>query len=308
MLIKDKKVFLRVVVIGYIILSAPPVFYTGSKVVKKIQGSVMERNTISKNVNDDFYMENERSGGGVANKNALLIAHAGGALFGADGEMITYTNSLEALEQNYQRGHRVFEIDFSLTKDGKLAAVHDWNHGKAITQAEWADVPTLDEWKTAKIHGKYTPLDINDIVDIMQKYKYICIVTDTKETREDLVLKQFTEIYKAAERVDIEIMDRFIPQIYYPQMLKTIYEVYPFASVIYTLYQSGQSDAEVLEFVNNHDSIYAVTMWSYKATEFFVNELIKLNKRIYVHTINAFEEAYQIMQSGVSGLYTDYLY
>jgi glycerophosphoryl diester phosphodiesterase len=142
----------------------------------------------------------------------------------------------------------------------------------------------------------------------MEKYNDIFIVTDTKETQEYLVAKQFMEIYKAADKVNIEILDRFIPQIYYPQMLKTIYDVYPFAGVIYTLYQSGQTDSEVLEFVSNHDSIYAVTMWPYKATAGFVSELAKLDKRVYVHTVNKFDEAYQIMQSGVSGLYTDYLY
>jgi glycerophosphoryl diester phosphodiesterase len=245
-------------------------------------------------------------GGGGGN--SLLIAHAGGALYGIGGEIITYTNSLEAIEQNYQRGHRFFEIDFSLTKDGKLAAVHDWRTGKEITQAEWTGIPTNEEWKAKKIHGKYKTLDIDGIIALMAKYRDMFIVTDTKETQENMVAKQFMEIYKASGQIDIEILNRFIPQIYYPQMLKTIYDIYPFRNVIYTLYQSPQSDEEVLEFVKNHNSIYAVTMWPDRAVENFVNELTKLDKRIYVHTVNKFEEAYQIMQSGVSGLYTDYLY
>ncbi|MDR1388703.1 MAG: hypothetical protein LBJ31_01825 [Treponema sp.] len=127
---KGKKMFLRVMA-AYVILSLPPVFYVGYKVIRKIY-RVMERNNdVSKDLNADFYIEGERSWRG---KEQLLIAHAGGALFGAGGETLTYTNSLEAVEQNYMRGHRVFEIDFSLTKDGKLAAVHDWDHGREITQ------------------------------------------------------------------------------------------------------------------------------------------------------------------------------
>jgi glycerophosphoryl diester phosphodiesterase len=215
---------------------------------------------------------------------------------------------LEAIEQNYRRGHRVFEIDFSLTRDSKLVAVHDWDHGKEITKAKWTDVPTNEEWKRGKIYDKYTPLDINDIVALMEKYRDIFIVTDTKEIRENIAAKQFAEIYKAAEQINIEILDRFIPQIYYPQMLKTIYNIYPFRNVIYTLYQSTQSDSEVLEFVKKHNSIYAITMWPDRATENFINELTNLDKLIYVHTINKFEEAYQIIQRGASGLYTDYLY
>jgi glycerophosphoryl diester phosphodiesterase len=238
----------------------------------------------------------------------LLIAHAGGALFGTDGEIIAYTNSLEAIEQNYRKGHRVFEIDFSLTKDGKLAAVHDWSHGKEITQADWIDIPTNEEWKKEKIYGQYTPLDINDIITLMEKYKDLFIITDTKEIQGDIIARQFMEIYNTAEQINIETLNRFIPQIYYPQMLKIIYDVYPFQNVIYTLYQSTQSDSEVLEFVRKHNSIYAITMWPNRATESFITELKNLNKLIYVHTVNRFEDAYQIIQGGISGLYTDYLY
>ena len=49
------------------------------------------------------------------------IAHAGGQVNGA-----TYTNSLEALEENYQAGFRAFEIDFSFTSDRQLVCLHDW--------------------------------------------------------------------------------------------------------------------------------------------------------------------------------------
>ncbi len=55
-----------------------------------------------------------------------LVAHAGGTI--REKEYNTfYTNSLEALQQNYGLGHRLFEMDFYLTSDRKLAAVHDWH-------------------------------------------------------------------------------------------------------------------------------------------------------------------------------------
>ncbi|MDR1147517.1 MAG: hypothetical protein LBK66_02685 [Spirochaetaceae bacterium] len=294
MALAGKRRLLKLIAAVYMIFSLPAVFYAGYKTIKGITLNYY-----------DFHLENEITGEGI---DTLLVAHAGGALYGTGGEIIPYTNSLEAIEQNYQRGHRVFEIDFLLTKDGKLAAVHDWKLGKEMTQAVWIGAPINEKWKSEKIYGKYTTLDIDDIITLMEKYRDIFIVTDTKETQKNIVTNQFMAIYKAAGQTNIEILDRFIPQIYYPQMLKIIYDIYPFKNVIYTLYQSLQSDEEVVEFVKNHNSIYAVTMWPYRATENFVNELTKLDKRVYVHTVNAFEEAYQIMKSGVSGLYTDYLY
>ncbi len=50
-----------------------------------------------------------------------FIAHAGGALDG-----LAYTNSLEALDQHYAAGFRLFELDFEWTSDGHLVLVHDW--------------------------------------------------------------------------------------------------------------------------------------------------------------------------------------
>lgn len=60
-------------------------------------------------------------------KYAHLIAHAGGAAR-ENGYVSYYTNSKEALIENYNLGHRVFEFDFYLTSDSQLAVAHDWNH------------------------------------------------------------------------------------------------------------------------------------------------------------------------------------
>ena len=48
------------------------------------------------------------------------IAHAGG---GFDGK--TYTNSIAALDANYARGFRIFEIDFLRTWDDVFVCGHD---------------------------------------------------------------------------------------------------------------------------------------------------------------------------------------
>src|SRR5689334_12250244 len=50
-----------------------------------------------------------------------IVAHACGEYDG-----ITYTNSLNALNANYNRGFRYFEIDFNYTSDGHIVLIHDW--------------------------------------------------------------------------------------------------------------------------------------------------------------------------------------
>ena len=51
----------------------------------------------------------------------LFIAHASGGING-----LTYLNSLETLNYNYELGHRYFEVDFSWTQDDELVLIHDW--------------------------------------------------------------------------------------------------------------------------------------------------------------------------------------
>src|SRR5690606_19320291 len=50
-----------------------------------------------------------------------LVAHAGGAIYG-----FKLTNSLEALEESYENGFKLIEMDFEWTSDGKVVAIHDW--------------------------------------------------------------------------------------------------------------------------------------------------------------------------------------
>lgn len=44
----------------------------------------------------------------------LMIAHAGGGING-----LSYSNSIEALDLNYDKGFRIFELDFSWTSEGQ---------------------------------------------------------------------------------------------------------------------------------------------------------------------------------------------
>jgi len=55
------------------------------------------------------------------NGEPLLIAHAGGRFQNMD-----YTNSLDALNFNYGKGFRFFELDFLFTRDENLVLFHDW--------------------------------------------------------------------------------------------------------------------------------------------------------------------------------------
>ena len=60
-----------------------------------------------------------------------FIAHAGGRIEG-----MNYTNSLEALNNSYKNGFRLFELDIIETSDGEFVAAHVGN-----TLKRWWDIP-----------------------------------------------------------------------------------------------------------------------------------------------------------------------
>ena len=113
-----------------------------------------------------------------------FIAHAGG---GIDGRK--YTDSLDALNLNYKKGFRLFELDINKTSDGVYAAVHDWKHWAKITGYKGDLPPTNRVFLRQKIYKKYSPVDI----DVMNKWfgdhPDAILVTDKVDTPIDFAEK-----------------------------------------------------------------------------------------------------------------------
>ncbi len=105
--------------------------------------------------------------------NARYIAHAGGEVDG-----VKSTNSKEALDQNYKKGFRLFELDIIETSDGKLVAAHDWKMWARFTDYKGTLPPSHAEFKKHKIYGEYTTLDMKGINDWFAAHPEAILVTD----------------------------------------------------------------------------------------------------------------------------------
>ncbi len=101
------------------------------------------------------------------------IAHAGGKIDG-----LTYTNSKEALDLSYKKGFRLLELDIIQTQDGKFVAAHDWKHWSKITDFKGNIPVTNEQFLEFKLHGKYTPLDIEGINEWFSVHKDAILITD----------------------------------------------------------------------------------------------------------------------------------
>ncbi|MBP2109872.1 phosphatidylinositol-specific phospholipase C/glycerophosphodiester phosphodiesterase family protein [Paenibacillus sp. FSL H8-0122] len=237
-----------------------------------------------------------------------VIAHAMGGINDK-----AYTNTKDAFIANYEQGTRIFEADLLLTSDEQLVARHEWTTGmsKKLGQQEvlppdkQGEVLTHDEVMNSPVLELYSPLDIEKIVNLMEIYPDTYIVTDTKELEPEQVTKQFQLIVEAARKKDPALLERIVPQIYSREMLEVVKQVYAFPEIIYTLYQTEDSDEVVIEFVKQTG--VDITMPTTRATKSFVRNLKKAGARVYVHTVNDEQEIVELSRLGVNGFYTDFV-
>jgi len=227
------------------------------------------------------------------------IAHACGGIGDA-----TYTNSREAFIHNYNLGQRVFEIDFNLSDDGILIASHDEQLWRSMTGSS---LPYSSEnFNQTTLLDGYESLSCREVIELMSAYPDVYIVTDTKATTQAEVMLAFSQLVHCAKQVHPESLERIIPQIYSEEMLPWISSIYPFRSVIFTLYQLHWTPDAILNFCMN-SGIRFITMPADQVSEEVLRLWDTLGIRIGVHTINDQNEAENLFNLGVDMLYTDFI-
>ncbi len=235
-----------------------------------------------------------------------LVAHALGAAEGVAG-----LNCLEGFLENYDAGVRVFEADLRMTADGFVVLRHDWSEGLQEGVGPTA-IPTLDEFLSKPILGKYTPLSFRNLLLLMAQYSDICIVTDTKLTDAEAVTAQFRSMLDEAHRLGLSyLFERMAVQVYSPDHFAVVDGLHHFPCYIYTLYQDSFAQTEdafrsKCIFCQEHD-IFGLALWEdwWDADYAPISDWREI--RVFVHTVNDARAAQRLLRSGVGAVYTDAL-
>lgn len=234
------------------------------------------------------------------------------ALGGLDG--LGYLNCLEAFQNNYDLGHKVFEVDFEYTIDGGIICLHDFSFldsiGISPGEGKANNEITKETFLESKIYGKYTTLCLEDIIDLMAEYPDIYIVTDTKSDEKETINFFFSSVVSLSNEMGVpEVMDRFIPQIYSPEMFDIIMDIYEWKSIIYTSYYITSDVYSEMDYINYayENGIKVLTVFGSRIHELLCYEAKKRNMLVYVHTYNTLEDKAKYNRLGVYGLYTDFL-
>lgn len=222
-----------------------------------------------------------------------------------------YLNCLEGFQAMYAQGVRVFEADLELTIDGGIVLRHDWSF--EVQDGVSADaIPTRQGFLAAPILGKYTPLSFRDLLLLMEEHPDICIITDTKYTGPETAAAQLRIMLEDARELGLEkLFDRIVIQIYNRAMGELLAERFGFSHYIYTLYAEGFDQTEdtfreLAAYCSNH-GIGGVTMWAGWWDPAYAPIAQTFGVRVYVHTVNDPAQARQLLDTGVSAVYTDSL-
>ena len=111
-----------------------------------------------------------------------------------------YTNSLEALNHNYAKGFRLFELDIIKTKDGEYVAAHDWKGWTKITGYKGDLPPTKEVFLKYKIYRTYSPMDMAMINSWFKAHDDAILVTDKINEP-----KQFSDAFIDKNRLMMEL-------------------------------------------------------------------------------------------------------
>lgn len=223
-----------------------------------------------------------------------FIAHAGGGL-----ENHTYTNSLEALDFNYRKGFRFFEVDFSWTSDGELVAIHDWQ-GDFMRRFHFPKerrIPNRDEFLDLEPTNGLTQLTLAGVLEWAREKGDVFIVTDIKEKNSQALEKIFRE--------KREFVQYLIPQVYSYGEYKNVKKI-GYEKIILTLYRMRVFPPELVRFCAVEDP-FAVTMPLNLARSGLAQLLKPENVYVYAHTVNDVKLYMELRKKGVNGIYTDYI-
>lgn len=224
------------------------------------------------------------------------VAHAGAAVQG-----VSYTNSLEALNEN-KSFFEWFELDLLSTSDGRVVCLHDWGESAMVDLGiDFSGMknPTFSTFQRLnKASGKFNNCDEVSLATWLANNPDKRIVTDTKEFGEKM------PVLLRLKQVIPNWSYRIIPQIYNENQYFLAKQL-GFKDIIFTLYALDVPPGDAIQLALGKDLLAVTTPkeWS----ELVGPVLEEANLSHFVHTVNSSSELRKIQEYGVDEIYTDFL-
>lgn len=183
-----------------------------------------------------------------AREEPSLIAHGGGDIDGSK-----YTNSQEAVNNSLKNGFHYVEIDLRKSLEGHYFGAHKYKEFNALVgnPKRWMIPPTEAGIKESKIEGKYTPILLRELPNLLKAHPDAYLVTDKARDFKAL-LKEFPY----PDRLVVEVSNRA----QYYDALK--------AGILYPVMQSSDFDSTMKEGIKR--VVISKNAWDSQKAENFI--------------------------------------
>lgn len=244
-----------------------------------------------------------------------FISHSGG---GIDGKL--YSNSMEAWNLSYQNGNRLFDADLMLTKDNRVVLRHDLSDNIEINEVSIKDSSVYlnyfnllqykieqnninyDEYMKNKIYSKYTPMDLNKMLNFMKEHEDVYVLIDSKDNIE----KIYKEVIKSVQ-YDNKLLEHIIPSLYTYSDYYSIMNLYKFKNIVMRQYANNLNYYELASFmIENKIHVLNVDIQHMNDDE--IEMLKKIGIRIYAAVIDYQSDMNYLFDKGYNGAVTNWLY
>lgn len=249
--------------------------------------------------------------------NNPVMAHAGGGLLYSDPDTgvqteYTYTDSRDAILTNYDTGFRAFEVDLDYTPYMTPVIVHDWGSFAYMTNID-TDTITLEEFQEARLYGLFTPLTLDDLLDLMITHSDMYVQIDSKNRAPNIWVPSL--VSRCEAKGHTELLDRLIIEIYNEENYEEVNSLYAFKNYFFTEYlinnENDLTDAQhddVIEFCVKN-AIPVVGTHSYWLTKAIVDKYAKYNIKVIAYNgiaddISSFG---LLKEMGCYGIQTDWV-
>ncbi len=199
-------------------------------------------------------------------------------------------NSRRTFEEGRRRGFRIFEIDISITTDGRLISYH----GDSVEELEHLNWRRYQEIMAAK---GIEPLEFSEVVGWARDHPDVRFVLDVKNKFNDAYRMMRAAIGTPA------LGQSFIPQVYFFDQLPQFRADHFFAGEIFTSYRTRMRTATILQSAERL-GVKAVTLTRERA-----DSLDKMPPSIAIltHPVEDAFEAAHFKAIGIRGIYTSYI-
>ena len=228
------------------------------------------------------------------------IIHAGGYVTLSNGTQVSYTNSLEALENCWRNGKRFCEIDLQETMDGTLIC----GHGDEDELVFGTGLPTTAsgaDYLSCRIYGELTPLSAENLAAFMREHPGFYVFTDVKSDNLR-VCRRLAEAFP-------DLRSRFIVQIQLPEEYATLREL-GFPYITYPIFKTPDEQRGLLRltaFAENHELLALILPNGYYSPDsklYLAGKLIRTP--LILHTLNnSWEIEYYLRNHLALAVYTD---